>query len=210
MITHIKKQSQMVYLIKKILYNYNGDTMNLFENKKSIGINVMKKLLEESIANLMNSLFKFNSDLTINIDKGKSLIIAYVINYELSRYELYRINNKEIIDELLNNIYTDFYYGKNLNDSQLNIVNMLINSTKEKCKELFDRKSYSAPKYKYVYRLYLELIGIREDIIDKTILNDIIEYSKMWVNNIEGINKTYRIDTSEKEMQKNQTIDIPF
>ena len=184
--------------------------MNLFENKKSIGINVMKKLLEESISNLMNSFSKYNSEITVNLDKGKSLIVAYVINYELCRYELYRIYNKNDIDDLLNDIYTDFYYGKNLNDTQLTIVNNLIESTKVKCAEIYNKKSFPAPKYKYTYRLYLELVGLREDILDKTTLNDIIEYSKMWVNNIECINKTYRIDTSEKEMQKNQTIDIPF
>ena len=192
------------------MYNYNGDTMNLFMNKKSIGINVMKKLLEDSIANLMSSLAKYNSEHTINIDNGKSIIIAYVINYEICRFELYKLYDKEIVDNILKDIYIDFYYGKNLSDSQLTIINNLIDSVKNKCAEVYDRKSFMAPKYVYTYRLYLELVGIREDIIEKSTLNDLIEYSKMWINNIEGINKTYSIDTSEKEMQKNQTIDIPF
>ena len=209
MITYNKKYCQTIYSIRYILYNYYGDTMELFKSKKKINRNAMKNLIEQSIDNLLAPMEKVIKDLNIQ-NHDLTIINVFTINCELCRYELYKNNDKEEVDYICNKIYEEYFNNKGLSNEQINTIRSIIYVTKLKCDEIFSSKRLLAPLDRFCYRLLLEQLNIREDTIESGFLSELKYCSSTWYNNATGINGAYSIDNSLEEKQKNESIDIRF
>ena len=169
----------------------------------------MKELCGQTINNLLQPMEKVIKDLNIS-NHDLTIINVFTINCELCRYELYKSNSKEDIDNIINSIYDSFFYDRNLSNQQVSIIREIMNNTKKKCEEIFPSKKLLAPLDIFSYRLLLEQLNIREDTLESKYLAELKYCAKTWVSSYEGINSAYGIDNSLEEKQKNESIDIRF
>lgn len=185
--------------------------MNLFnKNKKQkLPFISIEHLIEETAKNtlptILNTLNRIGS--TFEEIDAKTNVMA--INYELIRYTLYKSNEKKDVDEVLNDLYSELPYILQIDSEKRNVYDEYINRVKRVSKEIFDVKKLGAPAEKFVYRLLLEQLSIREDNIPKEIIPELVFYANSWVNNMNNIGETYCIDITE-EGRKTDTIDFRF
>lgn len=164
-------------------------------------------LVEENVMatidNLLSILKQMNSSFE-NIDAKLNILS---INYELFRYGLYEFNDKLDVNDLMDELYSRIYYNLNIafNDKYENIINEVT----RKSKEIYDVKKLLAPKELFAYRLLLEQLNIKENNISKELIQDLLYYVKLLINNIDNICKNYSIDINDGNFE-NEKIDFKF
>lgn len=178
-----------------------------FSKKKKLSITSMCILVEENVMatidNLLSILKQMNSSFE-NIDAKLNILS---INYELFRYGLYEFNDKLDVNDLMDELYSRIYYNLNIafNDKYENIINEVT----RKSKEIYDVKKLLAPKELFAYRLLLEQLNIKENNISKELIQDLLYYVKLLINNIDNICKNYSIDINDGNFE-NEKIDFKF
>lgn len=185
--------------------------MNLFSKskKQKIAFMSMERLIEETSKNTLPTILdtlKRTGGVYEEID-AKTIIMA--INYELARYSLYKGNEKKDVDEVLTDLYSDLSYVLKIESENKPKYDEFVNNVVKISKEIFDVKKIGAPAERFVYRLMLEQLKIREDNIPKEIVPELVFYANSWVNNMNNINDVYSIDTSD-DGNKSETIDFRF
>lgn len=185
--------------------------MSLFSknNKTKIPFISMEHLIEETAMNTLPTIIDTINRTGFEVDELDIKTNVISINYELIRYELYKGNESKDVDELLNDLYDGLQYVVNVPIDSKSKFEENVNKVKKTSKEIFDVKHLGAPKEKFVYRLLLEQLSIREDNVSKELINEFEFYAKSWVDNMININNTYSIDTSD-DGRKNETIDFKF
>jgi len=185
--------------------------MSLFgkNNKTKLPFVSMERLIEETSKNtlptILDTLSRSGSDIA-EIDI-KTNVIA--INYELARYELYKYNEKNAVEEVINDLYEGLQYLVNVSIEYKNKFDETVRRVQNVSKEIFNVKHLAAPKEKFIYRLLLEQLSIREDNVPSEIIPELVFYARSWADNMTNIATTYSIDTSD-DGRKNDTIDFKF
>lgn len=185
--------------------------MGLFSpSKQKINSYTMKKLIYETSLNNSTGMYELLDKVGIvyNADKVKINILA--INIELCRYSLYKSNKEDIVNTIINNVYNDFFYNNLMSEEDKSKYRMIFNSVSTKLKAIFTNKKLLAPKDEFVYRLFLENLNINEDIIEKMYIREFYGFANLWINNAEGIESTYKIEDTDIDKKKNETIDFRF
>ena len=75
----------------------------------------------------------------------------------------------------------------------------IVNRVQKVSKEIFDVKHLQAPKEKFIYRLLLEQLSIREDNVPSELIPEFVFYARSWADNMTNIASTYSIDTSDEK-----------
>lgn len=184
--------------------------MGLFNFKKKINSVAMQHLIDETSKSNATSIYELFDKAGVIYDEVEVQINVLAINYELCRYALYQGNKKEIVDAILDKVYGNFFYVMNVDSERLNNYKNIMKMVKEKTNSILNTKKLMAPKEVFIYRLLLEQISVKESIIDRMYLNELIFYAKSWINNAEGINKTYIIEDSDSDKKMNESLDFRF
>lgn len=192
------------------MYNYIGDYMRLFDSRQKINSYVMKKLIYETSLNNAVGMYELLDKVGIVYDEEEVKINILVINVELSRYSLYKDNKSDVIDSIIDNVYNDLFYNLQLSEDVKIEYRNIISNIGMKIKTLFTSKKLPMPKDEYIYHLLLESIDVNEAIIERMYIREFYSYSQLWINNAEGINSTYKIEDTEIDKKKNETIDFRF
>ena len=185
--------------------------MNLFSKskKQKLSFISIEHLIEETTKNTLPTILdtlKRSGGVFEEID---AKINVMAINYELARFALYKGNEKKDVDEVLSDLYSELPYILKIDTEKRNSYDEYINRVIKVSNEIFNVKRLGGPAEKFVYRLLLEQLKIREDNISKDIIPEFVFYANSWVNNMKNINETYEIDTTE-EGRKSDTIDFRF
>lgn len=184
--------------------------MKLFKKARTTINSVgMSKLIFESSKNMLSLINELLNRIEYNGDKLVIETNLYSINIELCRLSLYNGNDDEIVNKVIESAYNDLLYECN-NESDKQKCRDIISIVQQKFDRIFSADKLVAPKERYVYRLFLEQLGIREDKIQNQARSDFIFYAKSWINNADMINKMYIINNSEEDKKKNEQIDFRF
>ena len=184
--------------------------MNIFEvftKKKKLSINSISRLIEDSSKQLLDYIINTLSQINTPFDTIEAKINILSINYELYRYELYKSNEKVDVNDLIEDLYRSIFYDLNISSNDK--YNQIIDGVKYKSKEIFSVKKLMAPAEKFIYRLLLEQLNIKENIVPKDLIQNLLFYSKNMFNSVENINKTYYIDTDDNKSNE-ENIDFKF
>ena len=128
--------------------------------------------------------------------------------YEICRYELYKDNPKDKVDIVMDKVYETFAFNipYQKKESYLAILKVLI----EKMNEIFSQDKLLAPPENFIYRLFLEQIGIKESSIKSIYVQNLAYLAKRWIMMGESIKNSYIIEDTESESTQNSTIDYRF
>lgn len=180
--------------------------MNLFHKKTELSTIAIMKLILESGKNEVVNLLTFIDRVQINCSKDIVSINMLSINFELCRYELYKNNNHNIVDEVLDKVYDEYFYS--LDNNKKDAYENIVSEVKEKCLEIFNTKKLLAPKEVFAYRLLLEQLSVKESSINNIFIQELLVLASRWVINAKNINKIYSIKADDNK--KNDTIDFRF
>lgn len=183
--------------------------MSIFGGKNKLSFVAMERLIEETSKSNLDTVINLLSEMNIPFEQAEAKIIIIALNYELCRYELYKSNDKIDVNDLLEELYSQIFYGFNFESNEENKYQTTIDQIIQKMKEIFNVKKLMAPAEKFVYRLLLEQLSIKENTIEKGFISDLLFYATTWVNNAKGINNSYKIDIDEDD-PKNEKIDFRF
>ena len=185
--------------------------MNIFNKntKTKLPFITIEHLIEETSKNTLPTIMDTLNRTGFSIDELNAKTNILALNYEIARYELYKGNERSVVDEVINDLYDGLQYLLNISSEYRLKYEEIISKVKKVSKEMFDVKHLQAPRERYVYRLLLEQLSIREDNLSKEIIPEIVFYAKSWIDNMANINSTYSVDTSD-EGRKNDTIDFKF
>ena len=181
--------------------------LEVFNKKKKLSINAMSRLIEDSSRQTLDYVINTLTQINTPFDTIEAKINILSINYELYRYELYKSNEKIDVDDLMEDLYIKIFYDLNISSNDK--YNQIIDDVKNKSKEIFGVKKLMAPAERFIYRLLLEQLNIKESIVPKNIIQDLLFYSKSMLNNVENMNKAYYIDIDDDKSQE-EKIDFKF
>lgn len=184
--------------------------MGLFSSKQKINSYTMKKLIYETSLNNSVGMYELLDKVGIVYEEEVVKINILAINIELCRYSLYKSNKTDIVDNIISNVYNDFFYNYLVSEEIKQNDRKIIDSINIKLKTIFSNKKLLAPKDEFIFRLLLENIDVNEEIIDRMYLREFYAFAQLWIGNAEGINSTYQIEDSEIDKKKNETIDFRF
>lgn len=185
--------------------------MNLFNKskKQKLSFTSIEHLIEETAKNTLPTILDTLSRTGATFEEIDAQTNVMAINYELIRYYLYKSNEKKDVDEVLDDLYSNLPYVLKIDSDKRNTYDEYVNRVIRVSKEIFDVKKLGGPAEKFVYRLLLEQLKIREDNVSKELIPELNFYANSWVNNMNNIGETYCIDVSE-EGRKSDTIDFRF
>lgn len=184
--------------------------MGLFNKKKKINSLTMMHLIYETSKTKSTNIFEFFDRIGIIYDEQEAQINILSINIELCRYELYKNNKQDVVDNIITKAYDQFFFGLVIDKERMDYYRGIMNTIYNKLKEIFTAKKLLATKEEFVYRLLLEQLNINEQVIDKPYINEFMLYIRDWCNNAAGINASYQIEDSANDIKKNETIDFRF
>ncbi len=184
--------------------------MKLFSKKQKLNSDVMMHLIFETTKSEATNIFPLLDKVGIVYDETEVQLNVIAINYELCRYALYKGNKKDDVDNVLKKVYEKFFYGMQVGQDKLNEYEKIMTDVKNKLKDIFSIKKLLAPKEEFIYRLFLEQLSIKEQIIDKYYVKEFLMFAQRWLNNAEGINNTYLIYDTPEDQKKNEHIDFRF
>lgn len=185
--------------------------MKIFKKPKTALNSVsMSYLIYESAKNMYSVVDELLNRIEYKGSKSNIEVNLYCINIELCRLSLYKGNDDRVVDDVIDKSYYNLLYDINENEITKNDCERIIDTIKEKFDRIFSQKNLLAPKERYIYRLFLEQLGIREDRLQNQAISDFIFYAKTWINNADMINQTYFIKDTEEDKQKNEQIDFRF
>lgn len=184
--------------------------MKFFNKKQKLSSDVMMHLIFETAKSEATNIFSLLDKVGIVYDETEVQINVLAINYELCRYALYKGNKRDIVDNVLKKVYEKFFYTMQVDQNRINEYEKTMTEVKTKLKEIFSIKKLLAPKEEFVYRLFLEQLSIKEQIIDKYYVREFLMFAQRWLNNAEGINNTYSIHDTPEDQKKNEHIDFRF
>ena len=180
---------------------------NFSSKKNKLSINSMCIFIEENIMSSLDSVINILTQTNASFDNLEAKLNILSINYELFRYELYNFNDKLDVNDLIEELYSRIYY--NLNITYNIHYDKIINEVVNKSKEIYNAKKLLAPKEIFTYRLLLEQLNIKENCLSKKLIQELLFYAKLWVNNVDKIGKSYCIDTNDGNPE-NERIDFKF
>lgn len=178
----------------------------MFAKKNKISINSMSRLIEENSGRTLDNVINILAQMNTSFDTIESKLNILSINYELCRYELYKSNDKIDVNDLMDDLYSRIYYNLNINSN--NNYSKIVDDIISKSKEIFNVRKLMAPAERFAYRLLLEQLNIKENSVSKELIQDLLFYAKIWVNNAQTINKTYCINVDDNN--ESEKIDFKF
>ena len=184
--------------------------MGLFNKKQKINSLTMMHLIYETSKTKSTNIFEFFDRMGILYDEQEAQLNILAINIELCRYELYTGNKKEVVDNVINKAYEQFFYGLNITNDCMYYYLNIMHTVNYKLQEIFSSKKLQAPKSEFVYRLVLEQLNINEKILERQYIREFMMYMRDWCNNAAGINASYQIEDTAEDLKKNEALDFRF
>ena len=184
--------------------------MKLFSKKQKISTEVMMHLIFETTKSESTNIFPLLDKVGIVYDETEVQLNVIAVNYELCRYALYKGNKKDIVDNVLKKVYDQFFYIMQVGPDKVKEYETIMFDVKKKLKDIFSVKKLLAPKEEFIYRLFLEQINVKEQIIDSYYVREFLLFAQRWLNNAEGINDAYLIYDTAEDLKKNEHIDFRF
>lgn len=184
--------------------------MGLFNKKQKVNSVTMMHLISETSKTKSTSIFEFFDKVGILYDEQEAQINILAINIELCRYELYKGNSKEIVDNVIKKVYDQFFFGSVLSEERIQYYKSIMSTVNSKLSQIFGAKKLLAPKEEFVYRLVLEQLDINEKILERQYIREFMIYIRDWCSNAVGINDSYIIEDTEEDLKKNKNLDFRF
>ena len=178
--------------------------------KKKVSSYAMFRLIHETGKTYSKSILEVFDKVGIVYNDIETEVIIASINYELCRYALYKRNNKQVVNDVINKVYQKFIYDIDPNKNNEAYYQNIISQVTNEFNRIFSHKLIFNPKADEIYHLLFKEMDVNEQIIEKMYILEILSYVKLWINNALGINKTYAIYDSDEEKKKNEYIDFRF
>ena len=179
-----------------------------FSKKTKLNTITMMHLIFETgkveIVNVVNIL----NEAKCLYNREMAEVNCITIIYELCRYELYKNNNRDKVDNVMDKVYEQFYF--NINKGIKDNVKVIVDEVINKMKEIFSQDKLLAPRENFVYRLLLEQLDIKESSLKTVYVQNLNYLAQRWILMAEGIDKSYYIDDSAEEIVQNSAIDYRF
>ena len=179
-----------------------------FSKKSKLNTNSMMHLVFQTGKEEITNAISILNDSKALYNREMAEINCISIIYELCRYELYKNNNKEIVDNVMDKVYEQFYFDVNSNIKDN--VKIVVDEVIRKMNEIFTQDKLLAPKENFVYRLFLEQLAIKESSLANIYIQKLIYLSQRWILMAEGIDKSYYIEDTPEEIKQNKAIDYRF
>ncbi len=144
-------------------------------------------------------------------DSIENQLVVMAVNFEIMNWELRKGNSKEIVEPIITNCYQRFFNSLYVDANVRASYESIMNQTREKADDiLFARFHQRVPKYVLIYKLILELEGIKEVIIEASLRKELELLVEGWFKVAEAINNEYKIVDNKDDLEKIKPIDFDF
>ncbi len=180
-------------------------------NKKEINSQVMTALIYESVRIRSGEIEPLFDKAGVVYDPVENQLVIMAMNYEILNWELRKTTPKETVDNIMEMAYRKFYYSLQIEKDRVAEYQKIMNHAKEKADEiLFAKWKQKVPKHILIFKLILELEGIREEILEPTNRRELEMLLDGWFRVAKAINDEYKVVDSKEDLERNKPIDFDF